>query len=778
MNERTLQVLEFHKVISQLTNYIATNVGKELINELEPSVDIEEVRLRQDETDEASHILRLDKDIPLGGITDIRPSVKRSRLGGILSIEECLNISTTIYGGARTKDFLDSLEEELPILKDLASKLNPLTFLEKEIKNCIDDEAFVIDHASSKLRSIRSSIRTYEGRVRERLEHFTRTKSNHLSDAIITIRNDRYVLPVKHEHRSSIGGIVHDQSSSGQTLFMEPKAVVELNNQLQEAFLKEEQEIERILRMLSELVAKHEEYLLENISVLARIDFMMAKAKLARQMKAVKPNVNNEGRIKMKQARHPLIPLDQVVANDVEIGDAYRSMLITGPNTGGKTVVLKLIGLCTLMAQAGLRIPAFDGCELAVFNRVYADIGDEQSIEQNLSTFSSHMKNIVHILKEVDENTLVLFDELGSGTDPQEGASLAMAILDDVILRGACVVATTHYPELKAYGYNREKVINASVEFNVETLQPTYRLLIGVPGRSNAFEISQRLGLSQEIINHAKEHTGVESTNVKNMIASLEASRANAEKEYEFAHQFLNKSEELQRDLQKEWKMFQEKREELYIKAEEKADHAIEKARAKAASIVADIRNIKGKSFKEHEWIDAQKQLEEASPKLSTTPEQAEQEDRDIEQFKVGDDVKVKTINQRGTIIDEVSENEYIVQVGMMKVNVKRTNLQGIQEHKKEPEKQVTMIKRATTHTSAELDLRGERYEEALRKLDKYMDDAILAGLTRAEIIHGKGTGALRKGVTEFVKNHPQIRSYRPGNESEGGSGVTVIEFS
>src|SRR5699024_8209319 len=592
MNERILHVLEYNKILKQLNNQAATSLGKDLIDAISPSTDYIEVKQLQEETDEAVQIIRLNKVIPLGGIYDIRPSLKRSVIGGLLNTEECLNIASTIYGGRQTKNFIENIEETFPHLERLVDVITPLRELERQINSCIDDHGYVMDNASAKLKGIRSAIRTHETRIREKLDNYIRSQSSMLSDAIVTIRNERYVIPVKHEYRGTIGGIVHDQSASGATLFMEPKSIVGLNDQLQESALKEKQEIERILRVLSEEISANEAALNENVKALGKIDFIYARAKLAKKRKAARPKINNHGIIKMQQARHPLIPIDEVVANDIEIGESYLSILITGPNTGGKTVTLKMVGLCTLMAQSGLQIPALDGCEVAVFEHVFADIGDEQSIEQNLSTFSSHMSNIVEIMKQVNRKSLVLFDEIGAGTDPQEGAALAMSILDEVISRKARVIATTHYPELKAYGYNREHVINASVEFDVQTLQPTYRLLIGVPGRSNAFEISRRLGLSDNIINEAKDLIGVDSKSVENMIAALESSRKQAEKEYEKAHQILIDSENLKNDLQKEWKQFEHKREKLYKKAEEKAETALRKAREEAEIIVEEMRNM------------------------------------------------------------------------------------------------------------------------------------------------------------------------------------------
>lgn len=778
MNERIFRTLEFQKIIERLTSKAETTLGKDFSQKLEPSTNMDEVLQLQNETDEAMHIQRLDKTIPLGGIFDIRASLKRSVIGGVLSTNECMDVASTIYGGRRVKDFISKLEEAFPILKELVEHISPLRDLERHIKSCIDDHGHVMDSASQKLRGIRSSIRTNESRVREKLDSYTKTKSSMLSDAIITIRNDRYVLPVKQEYRGAIGGIVHDQSASGQTLFMEPKAVVDLNNQLQEAIMNEKQEIDRILRELSAHIANEEAFLQENVRVLGKIDFMFARAKLGQSMKAAKPNMNNNGIIKMQQARHPLIDINEVVANDIEIGESYTSIVITGPNTGGKTVTLKMIGLCTLMAQSGLQIPALDGCELAVFKHVFADIGDEQSIEQNLSTFSSHMTNIVDILQHVDDQTLVLFDELGAGTDPQEGAALAMAILDEVIARNARVIATTHYPELKAYGYNREHVVNASVEFDVQTLQPTYRLLLGVPGRSNAFEISRRIGLSNHVIEQAQGHVGVDSKSVENMIASLEKSQINTEKDYAKAHELLQEATDLHHDLQRAWAEFEEKREGLYKRAEEKADKAIKQAREEAEMIVSEIRNMRTEAeWKEHEWIEARKMLDSAKPNLTTKEKQQPKEKKGKKELRSGDEIKLLTINQKGTVLEKVNDKEYLVQVGIMKVKVDRNDLQFIGKQNQTIEKPLTTIKGSNYHVKTELDLRGERFEDALLRLEKYIDDALLAGYPKVSIIHGKGTGALRKGVLEFVKKHPRISDARPGEAGEGGSGVTIINL-
>ncbi|QTN00016.1 endonuclease MutS2 [Sediminibacillus dalangtanensis] len=779
MNERIYQVLEYKKIIDMLTEQAASSLGKERTAALKPSRELERVNRLQAETDEAAQVLRLKGYVPLGGIFDIKPSIQRTIIGGVLNPGECLDIASTIYGGKQLKSFIAEMEEpELPIIRGFTEQIIPLNELERQIKSCIDDHGHVMDGASDKLRTIRSKIRTNESRVRDRLENYTRTKSKMLSDAIVTIRNERYVLPVKQEYRGAIGGIVHDQSSSGATLFIEPQSVVDLNNQLSEARAEEKNEIERILRDLSERIAEDQAFLYQNVESLGQIDFMFARAKLGKQMRAAMPTMNDQGIIKMKQARHPLIPEDEVVANDVELGESYTSIVITGPNTGGKTVTLKMIGLCTLMAQSGLQVPAMDGCELAVFSNVFADIGDEQSIEQSLSTFSSHMTNIVEILKRVDKQTLVLFDELGAGTDPQEGAALAMAILDEVIKKDARIIATTHYPELKAYGYNRDNVINASVEFDVQTLKPTYRLLIGVPGRSNAFEISRRLGLDEKIIGIAKNHIGTDSKSVENMIASLEESRRGAEKDYEAASRTLDEAERLKQDLEKQWRELEEKRESVYRKAEEKAEKAVQKAREEAEAIVSELRSMKQGGLKEHEWIEAKKMLDEAQPQLTKKQQTPQKENKqENQELHPGDEVKLLTLNQQGTILEKVNDKEFLVQVGIMKMKAKQKDLQFVKREQPLVEKPMATVKGSSYRVKTELDLRGERYEDALQELEKYVDDALLAGYPRVSIIHGKGTGALRNGVQEFAKRHPRITSYRAGGMNEGGSGVTVLEF-
>ncbi|KAF0824449.1 endonuclease MutS2 [Cytobacillus firmus] len=784
MQERVLKILEFNKVKEQLLEHVSSSLGRKKALKILPSTDYEEVIRRQEETDEAVTVLRIKGNVPLGGIFDIRPYVKRAVIGGMLSPQELNQISSTIHASRQMKRFIEEFAEEessLPILLGYTDKIIVLADLETSIRNAVDDNGEVLDSASETLRSLRNQLRTKESRVRERLESMIRSSSAQkmLSDAIITIRNDRFVIPVKQEYRGHYGGIIHDQSSSGQTLFIEPASIVQLNNELQGIRVKEQQEIERILIALSGQTAKNSSELDTIVDVLGEVDFTFAKARYSKRIKASKPKINNQGKISLFKARHPLIPIDEVVANDIKLGDEYSTIVITGPNTGGKTVTLKTVGLCTLMAQAGLQIPALDGSETAVFGNVYADIGDEQSIEQSLSTFSSHMVNIVDILNQVDFNSLVLFDELGAGTDPQEGAALAISILDEVYKRGARVIATTHYPELKAYGYNREGVINASVEFDIETLSPTYKLLIGVPGRSNAFEISKRLGLNDQVIETARSYIGTDTNQVENMIASLEESRRQAEADMAEANDFLKSAEKIHKDLQKQMAEFYEQKDAMYEKAAEKAGDIVEKAKAEAEEIIRDLRKMrmeKHAEVKEHELIEAKKRLSDAAPQMSTAKNKLKPKNTK-HAFEAGDEVKVLSFGQKGHLLEKVSENEWQVQIGILKMKVAEKDLEYIKSPKPVETKPVATVKGRDFHVSLELDLRGERYENALLRVEKYIDDALLAGYPRVSIIHGKGTGALRQGVQEYLRNHRSVKKIRFGEAGEGGTGVTIVEF-
>ena len=784
--ERALKTLEYDKVRQQVASYCTSSIGKSAIEELVPQTDFDKVVQLLEEMDEGLSILRVKGNVPMGGIFDVRPSARRAQIGGMLAAVELMEISSTIRASRILRNFIEDLEvDEVIDIPHFISKkeaMPVLTGLQHEINNCIDDNGAVLDSASQTLRSIRQSLRAEEGKVRSKLESLIRgsNAAKMLSDTLVTIRNDRFVIPVKQEYRHHYGGIVHDQSSSGQTLFIEPDSVVQANNEIHRLKMKEQAEIERILLALSAMVQEVASDLFNLVKVLGDIDVILAKGKYGQANKCTMPKMNQEGYIRLIRARHPLLPIESAIPNDIEFGKDITAIVITGPNTGGKTVTLKTVGLCTLMAQAGLPVPALDGSELAVFEQLFADIGDEQSIEQSLSTFSSHMVNIVDILQKFDHESLVLFDELGAGTDPQEGAALAISILDEVHGRGARVMATTHYPELKAYGYNRPGVANASVEFDIETLSPTYRLLIGVPGRSNAFEISSRLGLPESIIDRAKGFTGTDRHEVESMIASLEETRRQSEDDAERSHALLLESETLRKELQDKLQAYEERKEALDKKAKEKARKIVDEAKREAEAIIAELREMRKNAdqvVKEHELIEARKRLEEATPlEDNKVLKKAAQVKARAQNLVVGDEVKVLSYGQRGTLLEKVSNTEWVVQMGILKMKISDSDLEYIKPEK-EPVLRTAGVKNRNSHVKLELDLRGERYEDAIVRTEKYIDDALLSNYGRVSIIHGVGTGALRQGIQSYLKKHKRVKSFRFGEAGEGGLGVTVVEL-
>jgi len=784
--ERALRTLEYDKVREQVAKFCTSSLGKSAIEQLIPETDFDRVVELLEEMDEGLSILRIKGNVPMGGIFDVRPQSKRAQIGGMLSPVELMEIASTIRASRILRNFIDDIEQEdtitIPHFVERKEQMPILTALQREINDCIDDNGAVLDSASTTLRSIRQSLRAEEAKVRQKLESFTRgsNATKMLSDAIVTIRNDRFVIPVKQEYRAHYGGIVHDQSSSGQTLFIEPESVVQANNEIQRLKVKEKAEIERILLELSAKVQEVAHDLFVLVQILGDIDVILAKGKFGQANKCTKPKMNQEGYIRLVRARHPLISIEDAVPNTIEFGRDITAIVITGPNTGGKTVTLKTVGLCTLMAQAGLPVPALDGSELAVFDQLFADIGDEQSIEQSLSTFSSHMVNIVDILGKFDARSLVLFDELGAGTDPQEGAALAISILDEVVGRGARVMATTHYPELKAYGYNRPGVVNASVEFDIETLSPTYRLLIGVPGRSNAFEISKRLGLKDSIIQQARGFTGSDRHEVESMIASLEESRRRSEREAEEAHVLLEEAQKLREQLEERLRTYDEKKDALEKKAKEKARKIVEEAKAESEKVIAELREMRAnasKIVKEHELIEAKKKLDAVSPEENPVLKKQVQIRERAQNLKPGDEVRVLSYGQKGTLVEKASGNEWVVQIGILKMKLDESDLQYVKPEKEKQTVVMTNVKNRSSHVKLELDLRGERYEEAILKAEKYIDDALLANYPRVSIIHGKGTGALRQGIQNYLKGHKRVKSYRYGEAGEGGFGVTVVEL-
>ncbi|MBC2359816.1 endonuclease MutS2 [Listeria welshimeri] len=784
MEKKVEAILEFDKIKKQLTEFASSSLGEQAILELAPATDFQVVQKSQLETEEGAKIIRLRGSAPITGLTDVFAHLKRLEIGGDLNGLEIYQIGSNLRVSRQMKNFMTDLLEmgvELPLLGALSDELLVLKEVEEDIAISVDESGKILDTASEALSTIRRTLRRTEDRVREKLESYLRDRnaSKMLSDAVITIRNDRYVIPVKQEYKGHYGGIVHDQSASGQTLFIEPQSVVDLNNERKALQAKEKQEIERILAEISASLAGWINEIHHNTFILGRYDFIFAKARFGKAMKAVTPHLSGAGIVHLIAARHPLLDAANVVANDIYLGEDFTTIVITGPNTGGKTITLKTLGLLTLMAQSGLQIPAQEDSTIAVFEHVFADIGDEQSIEQSLSTFSSHMTNIVSILEKVNHKSLILYDELGAGTDPQEGAALAIAILDASHEKGASVVATTHYPELKAYGYNRVHATNASVEFNVETLSPTYKLLIGVPGRSNAFDISRRLGLSENIITEARSLVDTESADLNDMISSLEEKRNLAETEYEEARELARGADALLKDLQKEITNYYQQKDKLMEQAREKAANIVTKAEIEAEEIIHELRTMQLNGvagIKEHELIDAKTRLGKAKPKtINKTIPQAPKQKPHV--FQVGDNVRVLSLGQKGTLLNKISDKEWNVQIGIIKMKIKTTDLEYIQPETPKKQRIITSVHSSDSPAKSELDLRGERYEDALQKVDKYLDEALLAGYPQVAIIHGKGTGALRTGVTEYLKNHRMVKSIRFGAAAEGGNGVTIVEF-
>ncbi len=781
VNSKILKTLEYDKILNSLRDYASTDLGKKLAEALEPSTDFTLVLTLLKTTDEAVKVERLKGNVPFGGIRNIQASIYRARIGGVLNAQELLDIAMTLIGGRRLKNFLKMTHEEHPIsnIATLCENMTDHKSIEEEISSCIDDQAEIMDRASPTLGRIRGEIRTGESRIRDRLEQIIRTPATQkkLQDQIITLRNDRYVVPVKQEYRSDFGGMIHDQSASGATLFIEPEVIVNLNNKLRESKLKEKTEIDKILNELTIRIAEIEETLTINLETITELDFIFAKAGLARAFKCSLPRMNDRGFIKLKRGRHPLIDMNDVVPIDIELGNAYSMVIVTGPNTGGKTVTLKTIGLLSLMAMSGLFIPAEDGSQMCVFDGIYADIGDEQSIEQNLSTFSSHMTNIIRILKEMTPKSLVLLDELGAGTDPAEGSAIAIAILEYIRSIGCRMVATTHYSELKAYAYNQKGIMNASMEFDVQTLSPTYRLLIGIPGRSNAFAIAERLGLPKRIIDHGRKQMNAEDQKVESMIASLEANRLTSETERNTAESIRKEMDTQRKAQDEEQKKFILQRDKLLLKAEQDATEAIAKARREADEIISDLRKMameESVSIKEHKLIEIKKRLDLSMPELIKN--HSGNKRKSPESIQAGDEVLVISFGQKGHVIEKTNESEVIVQLGIMKMKVDKSDLELVNKvKKKQPLITTATVKRSRDEeTKLELDLRGSNIEEAIYEVDQFLDEAFLSNLAQVHIIHGKGTGVLRTGIHEYLRKHKHIKNYRLGEFGEGGSGVTV----
>lgn len=791
MNEKVLNTLEYNKVIQTLTDFADSEPGKKMCRSLKPSTDLEEIRKAQSETKDALSRLFKQGSTSFGGNKDIGFTVKTLEIGSTLSSAELLKIAKLLDNVNRIKSYGRKDKEDTPSdsLDEYFEQLAPLTFLANEINRCILAEDEIADDASPTLKSIRRAMVTTNDKIHSQLISMVNgSYRNYLQDAVITMRNNRYCIPVKAEYKSQVHGMVHDQSATGSTFFIEPAAVVELNNKIKELTLQEQEEIERIMAELSARAGEYTRELALNQKLMTHLDFVFAKAKLAMEHNATEPIFNTDHYINIRKGRHPLLPKKSVVPIDIHLGKDFDLLIITGPNTGGKTVSLKTVGLFTLMGQAGLHIPALDRSELSIFTEVYADIGDEQSIEQSLSTFSSHMKSIVHILAHANENSLCLFDELGAGTDPTEGAALAIAILNHLHDRGIRTMATTHYSELKIYALSTSFVENACCEFSVETLQPTYRLLIGIPGKSNAFAISSKLGLSDEIIAAAREQISKEDESFEDVIADLEQSRITIEKEQKEIAEYKERIRTLQEQLKAKNEKIDKAKDKILREANEKAREILQEAKEVADETIRDFNKLDaGTDIKalEKKRQKVRDKIAEKNDKLALKTENQgpKQKTLDPAKLKKGDSVKVISMGLKGTVSTlPDSKGNLFVQCGIMRTSVNVRDLAYAEEVtittptlQRTGSGKIKMSK--SLSVSTEINLLGKTVDEALSALDKYLDDAYLAHLPSVRVVHGKGTGALRSAVHSHLKRLKYVKEFRLGEYGEGDAGVTIVTF-
>lgn len=773
MNAHTLKVLEYDAIRQKLAAHCTTPLGAERARQMTPLTDAETVRLRLQQTSEARRLIDLAEPMSLRGAQDVRSAVSLARAGGVLTPENLLSVADTLETARRLRQFFLAREERCPALCMLARQLEPLPDLVGEIRRCLREDATVADSASPELARIRQRLRQLHARITERLQATLNSSRvrNMLQEPVITLRGDRYCLPVKAEYRAQFGGIVHDVSASGATLFMEPQEVVDLGNQIREAQIAEQNEIERILTELSAQVGKHADAILLTCDALGELDFIDARARLSVEWDAIEPGLNTQGKIRLRKARHPLLK-PPVVPIDVELGDRFRILLITGPNTGGKTVTLKTVGLLTLMMQSGLHVPADSGTEMAVFQKVFADIGDEQSIEQSLSTFSGHITNIAGMLPQCDEQTLVLLDELGAGTDPAEGAALAQAILDYLLARRSRVMATTHYGELKSYAYARQGVQNASVEFDVQTLRPTYHLRIGTPGSSHAIVIAQRLGLPQTVIETAQARLAGRQTESASIMRRLEEEQRAVEEARAAVEQERREAQELRKRLNLQMAKLEEERQRVREEVAQEVQARLQELVQQAEEAYRRLREQPRENRAAQEARQQIRQTAEEMKKLlaPSAPASAPEEIRE------GDTVKVTTLNVTGTVL-QLTEKEAVVQAGAIRVTVPREALRRVETTRPAaaPAVSVPVNLRGAMQVSSEIMLRMQRVDEALANLDQYLHDAYTAGLEQVRVIHGKGTGVLRQAVRDYLKTHPLVHSYRRASPAEGGDGVTIV---
>lgn len=791
MNEKALRTLEYTKIIERLTELAGSSIGKELCRNLRPSSNLAEIEAAQKQTSDALSRIYQRGSISFSGVQDVRGSLKRLEIGGSLSALELLRIAKLLETTSRVKSFgrLENSDREKDSLDDMFDGLQPLANLYNEIYRCILSEDEIADDASPALAKIRRSIRQTNDRVHTQLASLVNGSSRtYLQDAVITMRNGRYCVPVKSEYKGQVPGMIHDQSSTGSTLFIEPMAIVKLNNELRELELQEQKAIEAVLAELSNMAAAENENIADNFRILTQLDFIFARAMLSKSYNGTEPIFNENGHINIKKGRHPLLDKKSVVPIDIWLGKDFRLLVITGPNTGGKTVSLKTVGLFTLMGQAGLHIPAFDHSELSVFDEVFADIGDEQSIEQSLSTFSSHMTHTVSILKEATDRSLVLFDELGAGTDPTEGAALAIAILNELHSRGTCTMATTHYSELKVFALTTPGVENGCCEFSVETLRPTYRLLIGVPGKSNAFAISGKLGLPEHIIEDARSRISEQDESFEDLLSDLEHSRITIEKEQEELARYKAEAASLKAQLEKKQERLDSAKERILAEANEKAHTILREAKEYADETIKNF-NKYGKaagvsiSDMERERTRLREKMNAAEKNMAKkTPAKAKKA-VDPKALRVGDSVKVLSLNLKGTVstLPDAKGNLF-VQMGILRSQVNLRDIEPIDEpvitapnFNRTGSGKIKMAK--SSSVGIELNLLGKTSDEAISELDKYLDDAYIAHLPSVRIVHGKGTGALRKAVHNYLRRCRIVDEYHLGEFGEGDAGVTIVTF-
>lgn len=784
MNNKVLQILEFNKIIEKLTAYASCEPGVRLCSKLRPDIDFHTIVQNQEETAAAVNRLRLFGNLTFPSVSDIGESLKSLAVDSSLSLNELYKIKILLEVVEKAYSYKEKADNEnySDSLSEYFEELSPVKDLKKELDRCIVSEDQVADSASSNLSKLRRQLKNIESRLHTELNNILQAHREYMMDAIITQRNGSYCLPIKSEYKNRVQGIIHDQSSTGSTVFIEPIAIVRMNNEIKEIEIAEALEIEKILFDLSKNTAAYTYELDINNKLVAKLDFIYAKARLANQMKASKPLFNEDSVIELKEARHPLLDPKQVVPVNISLGSGYKLLIITGPNTGGKTVLMKTVGLLTVMGQSGLHIPAFDGSRLSVYKNVFADIGDEQSIEQNLSTFSAHMKNIIYILKAADDKSLCLFDELGAGTDPTEGAALAIAVLDELKRRGSSIMASTHYSELKVYALNTEGVENASCEFDVETLRPTYRILIGVPGKSNAFAISQKLGLPMDIISEARKHISSDAISFEDLITKLETDRIALEKSRLEIEKKEREISSLKSSYDKSLEKINSQKEKLLEKARQEAQSILEEAKETADSTIRNINKIASglgaplekerdrlrSSIKENESKN-KKNIVKSSPA------------KKVESVNIGDSVFIHSLNLKGTVSTLPNDKGILtVQTGIISSKVNINDLELLDE------KNDNTLKRTATrrsqglkslHISPEVNLIGMNVDEACSVLDKYLDDALLAHLEYVRIIHGRGSGALQKGIHAYLKRQSFVKSFKLAEFDDGGNAVTIVRF-